>query len=232
MKSWGSQPLRTLIVHTLCNGPFKENCYLIQSKGANEVCVIDPGSSSENILEYINSKNLTTSFILLTHGHFDHLGAVERLMDELNIPCFVSELERKLVRQAGIYAYRFAQQRLVPPNKLTYLTFPENLNWGSCILQGIHTPGHTNGGTSYLFNGEALFTGDTLFHSYVGPTNYPESSDKKLWNSVNMLINSAPGECRIFPGHGESWLASEAKIWWAKVSDCPPKFYLFGDKKL
>lgn len=97
-------------------------------------------------------------------------------------------------------------------------------------MRTLKTPGHTSGGRSYVFNDKAIFTGDTLFHSYLGPTNYPESSLAQINASVNLIFNVLPESCLIFPGHGKSWRIREAREWWAATTDDHPQYYIFGEK--
>jgi len=215
-------------VHTLVNGSFKENCYIVEDIDEFNVSIIDPGSEFEMVRDYIDQLNLLPNQILLTHGHFDHIGAVDQLVNLYNCTCYVSALEKKLIRQAGFYAYRFSRTRLLPPSRLTYFNDSEDLKTFPESLKIISTPGHTSGGVSYFFGSELLFTGDSLFHSYVGPTNYPTSSHQDLVLSIETLLNTIPNSCLIFPGHGKSWSIMEAKSWWSKVKERPPQFHLFG----
>jgi glyoxylase-like metal-dependent hydrolase (beta-lactamase superfamily II) len=217
-------------IHTLVNGSFKQNCYVVEYLDGSNISVIDPGSEFELICNYLDQLNLFPTQILLTHGHFDHVGAVEQLVNYFKCPCYVNMVEKKLIRQAGIYAYRFDRKQLLPPLSLTY--FDESKMSGDTPVQAsiIFTPGHTSGGVSYLFGEDALFTGDTLFHSFMGPTNYPTSNYQELINSLERLFKDIPDQCLILPGHGKPWSIIEAKKWWAEVKQSPPQFHLFGEK--
>ena len=230
MKARDSILLSEFKIHTLVNGSFKENCYIIEYLDGSNVSIIDPGSEFDLICNYLDQFNLFPTQILLTHGHFDHVGAVDELVDYFKCPCYVSAGEKKLIRQAGIYAYRFDRKRLLPPLSLTY--FDESKMSGVVPMQAsiIFTPGHTSGGVSYLFGQDALFTGDTLFHSFMGPTNYPTSNYQDLTYSLERLFNDIPDQCLILPGHGKPWSIIEAKKWWGEVKESPPQFHLFGDR--
>lgn len=219
-----------LTIHTLCNGTHKENCYLIESNETHECIVIDPGSEESFLITSINQLNLKVIKILLTHGHFDHVGAVDALVKEYGVICEVSAIEKRLIRQAGIYAYRFNREKLLPPSCLTYVDDYVDFYWSGGIIRSLITPGHTSGGRSYVFNDKAIFTGDTLFHSYLGPTNYPESSLAHIEASVGLILDALPEECLIFPGHGKSWSIKEAREWWVATMGDHPQFYLFGEK--
>jgi len=230
MKSRDTILMSEFKIHTLVNGSFKENCYIVEKLDGSDISVIDPGSEFELIYNYLDQLNLFPTQILLTHGHFDHVGAVDQLVNRFKCPCYVNATEKKLIRQAGIYAYRFDRMRLLPPISLTY--FDESRVFGDTPedIKIIFTPGHTAGGVSYLFGQDVLFTGDSLFHSFMGPTNYPTSSYHELINSLERLFKSTPDQCLIFPGHGKPWSIIEAKKWWAGVKESPPQFHLFGDR--
>ncbi|MCX6806448.1 MAG: MBL fold metallo-hydrolase, partial [Patescibacteria group bacterium] len=106
-------------VHTLTNGSFKENCYVVEQLKTLEISIVDPGSQFEAIRDYLYQLNLSPTQILLTHGHFDHIGVIDELVVCFKCPCYVNSAEKKLIRQAGIYAYRFDRMRLLPPTFLT-----------------------------------------------------------------------------------------------------------------
>lgn len=217
-------------IHTLVNGSFKENCYIVEYLDGSNISLIDPGSEFESICDYLAQLKLSPTQILLTHGHFDHVGAVDELVEYFKCPCYVSSDEKKLIRQAGIYAYRFDRKRLLPPLSLTYFDKSRMDDDAPVLANRIFTPGHTSGGVSYLFGQDALFTGDTLFHSFMGPTNYPTSNYQELINSLERLFKDIPDQCLILPGHGRPWSIMEAKKWWDEVKENPPQFHLFGDK--
>jgi hydroxyacylglutathione hydrolase len=218
-----------LTIHTICNGMHKENCYLIESNESQECVIIDPGSECSFLIASINQLDLKVIKILLTHGHFDHVGAVDALVREYGVACEVSAIEKRLIRQAGIYAYRFNREKLLPPSCVTYLENSEDFYWGGGVIRSLITPGHTSGGRSYVFNDKAVFTGDTLFHSYLGPTNYPESNLADIEASVSLILNALPENGLIFPGHGKSWIIKDAREWWEATTNDHPQFYLFGE---
>ena len=165
------------------------------------------------------------------HGHFDHIGAVENLANYYGVSIHASQIESALIRQAGIYAYRFNRERLIPPVNVTYFDECKDLYWHGGVVATIPCPGHTAGCVSYVFQSEIVFTGDTLFRGYIGPSNYPTSNYRDLINSVDNLLTYLPNDCIIFPGHGKPWLVKDAATWWSGISNNPPQFHLFGDDK-
>jgi glyoxylase-like metal-dependent hydrolase (beta-lactamase superfamily II) len=218
-------------VHTLQTGSFKENCYIVVDINGTNAVIIDPGAEANYLKTEIDSLGVNINMILLTHGHFDHIGAVENLANYYGVLVHAHQIEKALIRQAGIYAYRFNKERLIPPVNITYFDECQDLYWPGGVITTIPCPGHTAGCVSYGFESEIVFTGDTLFRGYVGPTNYPTSNYHDLINSVESLLANLPPDCIIFPGHGRSWLAGDATVWWKGISNNPPQFHLFGDDK-
>lgn len=222
---------KTFEVYTYQTGLFKQNCYVVVSRSDREAIVIDPGSDADYLLKEINLLKIKIKLILLTHGHFDHIGAVDFLSTYYNVQVMAHHLEKKLIRQAGIYAYRFARIRLLPPTKITFFNKFDDISWVGGLIKIKPSPGHTSGCVCYIFESELVFTGDTLFKNFIGPTVYPTSNYAELLKSVDSLLKNLSNECIIFPGHGKSWIASNAINWWSKVSENPPQFHLFGNSK-
>jgi len=217
--------------YTLQTGAFRENCYLIIDRNGVDAVIIDPGAEVDFLKAEIDALNVNVSMILLTHGHFDHIGAVEYLAKYYGVLAHAHEFDKQLIRQAGIYAYRFNRERLSPPLNIAYFGKCSEMFWSGGAIIAIPCPGHTAGSVSYAFESEIVFTGDTLFNGFIGPSNYPTSNYFDLINSVDGLLSSLPQDCIIFPGHGKSWGVRDAAEWWSRVSSDPPQFKLFGDDK-
>jgi hydroxyacylglutathione hydrolase len=218
-------------VHTLQTGSYKENCYVVVSRVSGAAVIIDPGSEADYLKTKIDTLGVNIVMILLTHGHFDHIGAVENLVSYYGVLANAHNLEKSLIRQAGIYAYRFNRERLMPPVNINYFNEYQDLYWPGGVVTIFPCPGHTAGSVSYVFESEIVLTGDTLFNGYIGPTNYPTSNYRDLLKSVDALLTSLPNDCVILPGHGRPWVAKEATTWWRALSGKPPQFHLFGDNK-
>ena len=218
-------------VHTFQTGPFNENCYVIVDNKGEHAVIVDPGDESDYLKNEIDSLGVRITMIILTHGHFDHVGAAESLAEHYGVSIHSHQIEKALIRQAGIYAYRFNRQRLIPPANILYFDTCQDFTWPGGVITTIPCPGHTAGSVSYVFGFEIVFTGDTLFTGYIGPTNYPTSNYGDLLNSVERLLVNLPDDCIIFPGHGKPWMVKEAVAWWRELSGKPPQFHLFGDSK-
>jgi hydroxyacylglutathione hydrolase len=219
-------------IHTLQTGFFKENCYVIVDRESAHAVIVDPGAEADYLKNQIDSLGVRIDLILLTHGHFDHLGAAESLAEHYGVSIHCHQIEKTLIRQAGIYAYIINKERLIPPANISYFDRCQDFNWRGGVINTIPCPGHTAGSVSYLFGSEIVFTGDTLFNNYIGPSNYHTSNYSDLITSVESLLVNLRVDCVIFPGHGKPWLVKEAAAWWRRLSGDPPQFHLFGDGKV
>lgn len=179
-------------VKTLTVGPLATNCYLVYEEGARQCLVIDPGYEPETILTSLEKAQLTPAAILLTHGHFDHVGGVKKLVEATCAPVYLCALDTAM------------------PHPLTAgpLYYTHTLEEGSVLslagltLQVLHTPGHTPGSVCFVCQ-DVIFSGDTLFAGSCGRTDLPGGSWRTLMESLQRLAR-LEGDFRIFPGHGES----------------------------
>lgn len=196
------------IIRHIC-GPLQENCYIIYNK-ENKCVIIDPGYEFEKISKNIDSKNLEPLYILLTHGHIDHIGAVSELKERYSINVYIHErdkymLENLNVERAHLYGMN------VKSTKVDH-TVKDNdkIAFGDKFIEVIETPGHTGGGICYKF-GNLLFSGDTLFQGSIGRYDFPESSGLELMESLKKLKKLPPNTI-VLPGHGpETTIENELK---------------------
>ena len=179
-------------VKTLTVGPLATNCYLVYEEGTKQCLVIDPGFEPETILTSLEKAQLTPEAILLTHGHFDHVGGVKQLVEATGVPVYLCALDTAM------------------PHPLTAgpLYYTHTLEEGSVLalagltLQVLHTPGHTPGSVCFVCQ-DVIFSGDTLCAGSCGRTDLPGGSWRTLMESLQRLAR-LEGDFRIFPGHGES----------------------------
>ena len=170
------------------------NCYLVKENG--HVLIVDPASSPNRILSMIEEDEVVDG-ILLTHGHFDHIGAADALKKKLHCPIYVHEYDRRLATDVKIDRF---MSDVVVKSELSF--YCEGMNQiGSFQLDVLHTPGHTDGSVCIGYKNH-LFTGDTLFQCSVGRTDLYSGSDSKLKQSLQRLSSLHP-ETLIYPGHGE-----------------------------
>ena len=192
----------SMLIKTL--GMVSTNCYLLINDETKEIIIVDPASHGTVIEGIINAKSLIPKAILLTHGHFDHIGAVEELKNRYpDIVVYASELEKEVLEKAEWNLSRALGGKSETIQADVYLKDGEILNLLGNEIVCISTPGHTMGGMCYYFNGmDWLISGDTLFEGSVGRTDFPTGSAKVLVNSIKEKLFVLPDETMVYPGHG------------------------------
>ena len=194
-----------MILKTLVVGPLDVNCYLIGDAASGPVAIIDPGGDSDQILEAVQHLNRTVSFILNTHCHFDHVGAVAELMDSLGVDYFIHCDDRKVLANMSVQMEMFGFQGSPAPVPTRCLNDGDNLTLGNIILKVIHTPGHSPGGIClYCAETGQILSGDSLFLESIGRTDLPGGSSKTLLTSIREKLLVLPKDVRVYPGHGPS----------------------------
>jgi glyoxylase-like metal-dependent hydrolase (beta-lactamase superfamily II) len=181
-----------LEISVLPVGPLLTNCYLAWDKVSREAFLVDPGSDDEKIRRALKSENLNLKFIIITHGHFDHTGAVEPLKAKFHCPVFLSSEDRFLY--TGL-TEDLKKDQLFSLGKLTFRI--------------LATPGHTPGGMALLGEG-VLFSGDTLFANGCGRIDLPGGEAEKLKDSLKLLLD-LPSETLVLPGHGPATTIAKEK---------------------
>ncbi len=197
--------------------PWYENCYIVQHIPSGEQIVVDPGSNAERIVAAVEENGGKVSAIMLTHGHPDHLGAVNVLQSLWNVPCRLHQDEAPLVRDIAAYAKRRLGIEVQAPS--SFETFDEEtpLSLGGVAFRAFPTPGHTPGGVCFVFDAGFVLTGDTIFNRGIGRTDLPGGDGPLLVRSITRLLQSLPGPLMLYPGHGPGWTVAEAQPWWAAM---------------
>ncbi len=190
------------------NGDIPVNCYIIEH---NKKCyVVDPGYEKEVVQNYISQKKFEVLGILLTHGHIDHIGAI----DAFDVPVYIHENEFELFKDN--YKNGFMRFGREVPYNIETLEFVKIVA-GSILpideknIEVIHTPGHTQGGVCYKLDND-LYTGDTLFQSEVGRWDLPTGSEQTLKKTIVALIDSQPDSVNVYPGHGPESTIGDEKV--------------------
>ena len=187
-------------IETLSLGSYQTNCYILWAEGSSRCAVIDPGFEPERICARLSRLGLTPDAILLTHGHFDHVGAVEQLVESTGCKLYMSQsdyTQRK--NPMNDYLYPLHDRDFC---EVSFCEEGETISAGGLTFSVLETPGHTHGSVCYLCE-NAMFCGDTLFAGSCGRTDLPGGDSKTMFATLSRL-SELPGDYRLFPGHGES----------------------------
>lgn len=190
------------------------NCYLCMNKETKEGFIVDPGGDQLKVSTNVGNMEMIPKAILLTHGHYDHIGAVEALKERYNIPVIASEAEDMLLldKRANLSAM-FGEPTTVCANR--FLRDGETFTVAGIPMKFILTPGHTQGsGCYYLAENEVLFSGDTLFHASRGRTDFPGGSEAAIMRSIREKLLTLPGETEVYPGHMDITTIDSEKIYY------------------
>ena len=188
-------------VRCLTVGPVAENCYLVRGDGAEHALIVDPGEEPDRILGLVDELGVSVDAILLTHTHFDHIGAVAPVAGATGAPVHCPELEVPVL--ADIMSW-------VPPGFGPYESYDadhalgggERLELAGFEIDVLHTPGHSPGHVTYSIPGEAaLFSGDVLFQGSVGRVDLPGGHGPTLMETLRSLAEGFPEETTVYPGH-------------------------------
>lgn len=189
-----------LKVHAMALGDFQTNCYIIHDETSKGCCVIDPGYEAEIILDKLSYLGLTLEAVLLTHGHFDHVGAVEEIVKTTGCRLWMHE---------GDYTQFHSPESsyFYPIHDCTFTSVCfceecEVIEAGGLTFHVMETPGHTWGSVCFL-SGNAIFSGDTLFAGSCGRTDLPGGDWATIHTSLKRL-SEMENDYTVYPGHGES----------------------------
>ena len=181
-------------------GAYQTNCYIVWAVGSDRCAVIDPGYDAQTILARLGELALTLDTILLTHGHFDHVGAVETLVNSTGCKLFMSQsdyTQRK--NPMNDYLYPLHDKNFC---EVSFCEEGEMISVGGLNFSVMETPGHTWGSVCYLCE-DAMFCGDTLFAGSCGRTDLA-GGDRVVMADTLQRLSELEEDYRIFPGHGES----------------------------
>jgi glyoxylase-like metal-dependent hydrolase (beta-lactamase superfamily II) len=177
------------------------NCYIAADESTKEAAVIDPAAEFEKIKLYIESNNLKVKYILLTHGHGDHILAVNELREYSKAPVGIHEDDKEMLGDSNLnYSFMYNSKPVEEKCDFT-LKDGDVLRLGESELRIIHTPGHTMGSIGILF-GKDLMSGDTLFAEGIGRTDLPGGDYRSIMESIEEKLFILPDETVVHPGHG------------------------------
>ncbi|SDX62715.1 MBL fold metallo-hydrolase [Eubacterium barkeri] len=183
-------------------GPMGANCYILWDKATKDAAVVDPGYPDDRVVDFIQREGLKVSKILLTHGHFDHIGGLQEIRDLTGAPVYIHRDDAGCLTSAG------ENISTMVGNPMTFEAADVLMQHGDQIkigpreaLKVVHTPGHTPGGVSFI-DETFMITGDTLFQGSIGRTDFPGGDYDQIIDSLGTLLQYDE-DMKVLPGHGE-----------------------------
>jgi glyoxylase-like metal-dependent hydrolase (beta-lactamase superfamily II) len=196
-----------MIIEKIVVGTLMENTYIVADEHSKDAVIIDPGDEPERILERVAKLKLHVGKLVCTHGHVDHVGAVEALKAELGAHFFMHCADEMYLPHTADQGRLYGMPDLENPQVDSYIKDGDRLPFGAYALDVIGTPGHSPGGV-ILVCGEDAFVGDLIFAGSIGRTDLPGGDYAAMMASLETVIRRLPQETRLHPGHGESTIVA------------------------
>jgi hydroxyacylglutathione hydrolase len=190
---------------------FGENCYVIRRRDTVAALAVDPGLQLDQVCQHIESEGLTLEYILVTHGHIDHVAGVPALHAQTGAPIAMHNDDLAILDWETIAQYPFVPRGFTAFSIDTTLTHGTTLAFQDLSLRVLHTPGHTQGSVCFLF-GLDCFAGDTLFQRGIGRTDLPGGDTRKIVFSIQNVLYALPPKTVVYPGHGPATTIEEEKL--------------------
>ena len=197
-----------MIIKTYIEQPIENNNYLIIDEESKEAALIDCSAIDDAIELELKKNGATLKYILLTHGHFDHISGIK---NERNAQVLMHSADNEWVTQVNTYLPMLGMPAMEVPRIDKFIEDNEIIKLGNLEIKVIHTPGHTQGGVCYYVDGN-LFSGDTIFRESVGRCDLPGGDYNQIVDSIEQRIFTLPDEVVIYPGHGKT-----TTVGWEKV---------------
>lgn len=200
-----------MLIERIPAGVYAANCYVITCEETGKAAIIDPGGDAKDILKFIENHQLELSFILLTHGHGDHIGGVADILSLKKVPVYIHKEDAYLLSDADKNLSSFMSGPKIEVEADRLLEDQEIIELGKLKLKILHTPGHTLGSIC-VFVEDVVFTGDTLFANSIGRTDLEGGSFKSIIQSILLKLFTLPDETKVMPGHGPASTISIEKL--------------------
>ena len=185
-----------MVIKTYPLGIYEENIYVLVDEKSRDACIVDPGGNGDILIKNIDLLNCNVKYILLTHGHFDHVEALKEVAEKYNAPIYMNKNEIDFMKNDKTVFGAL-------PKKYNLVEDGDTLPFGDGVIKCIHTPGHTKGGMCYLYK-DAFFTGDTLFKGSVGRSDFIGGNFNELITSIKTKLMILDDNIKVYPGHMES----------------------------
>lgn len=200
-------------IKTCVVGPVSTNCYLVYNESTRAAVIVDPGDNGDYILNKCRELSLAPEAVLLTHGHFDHISAVQDICRTFHIKVYASAAEDEMLADSTLnMTSRMGRQISFHGDEL--LQDGDELSLLGFTWKVIETPGHTAGSVCfYLLGEDVLLAGDTLFLESYGRTDLPTGSSRALAASIIQKLFTLPEDTMVYPGHGDPTTIGHEKVY-------------------
>ncbi len=189
-------------IKVFVEGPIDANNYLVIDEKTRDAVLIDCSSSRQEFIDSVKSANVNLKYILLTHGHFDHILGVDKFNEVFGVETYVSADDMSQIELTPKFMEMFMGIEPVEIKSIkNFVNEGDVFKIGDIEIKAISTPGHTKGGTCYIV-GDKLFSGDTLFKGSVGRCDLPEGNFNDIVKSVKEKLFTLPDDTEVFTGHG------------------------------
>lgn len=199
------------LVACITVGAFQENCYLYACPQTLEAVIIDPGDEAPRILERIQELKFVPKYIINTHGHIDHICAIDAVSEVYPVPLAIHPSDVPMYTDERTASMFGRKAPLVKRKPDILLREGDTISFGTLTLEVLHTPGHTPGGICLVSRPYCVFSGDTLFQRGIGRTDLPGGNYEQLVTSIREKLYTLEEDLVVFPGHGEPTTIGEEK---------------------
>jgi len=182
-------------------GPLMTNCYLVTCKTGKASVLIDPGGFSRELDEALDGTNLIA--VVLTHGHFDHIGGLNVLLRKTTVPVLIHPADVPMLKDPFLNGSFMIGTEIISGVETSPLNHGDSVPFGDSVLTVVYSPGHSEGSVSLVSEGNFIISGDTLFRLSIGRWDLPGGNYSRLMETINTIFRPLPDSMILYPGHGE-----------------------------